>query len=200
MSAAETFLRAALLGFSIAAPVGPIGLLVIRRSLASGTGLGFASGLGAAVADAIYGAAAALGLEAVAGRLLSAQAWLQLGGGAFLCWLGIATFRARPTDQAAGDRGAGLAAAFATTFLLTVTNPLTVLSFAALFAGLGLGSGGSGVAMVVGVFLGSAAWWLGLSAGVGAFRRALGPAAIRRVNQGSGLLLVALGVLAIAAR
>lgn len=196
------FLRGLLIGLSIAAPVGPIGVLCIRRTLADGRAIGFASGLGAAAADGVYGAVAAFGLSLVTSALVEQRVWLQAGGGVFLGYLGVRTWMAVPrvTFGAAAD-GRGLAAAWASTFALTLTNPTTILSFAAIFAGLGLGGrvGGYGAAsvMVLGVFLGSALWWLILSVGVGLFRSALTPHRLRWVNRGSGAVIAAFGVAAL---
>jgi threonine/homoserine/homoserine lactone efflux protein len=194
-------LRGLLLGFSIAAPVGPIGVLCIRRTLSAGRGMGLASGLGAATADATYGAIAAFGLTVVSGFLLSQQLWLRLLGGAFLCYLGVRTFLAAPATEAASVGGGGLAGAYVSTFFLTITNPLTILSFAAIFAGLGLGASGTdagaALGLVLGVFLGSALWWLLLSGGVSLLRARFDLRAMRWVNRGSGLLILGFGVLSL---
>src|SRR5687768_14230986 len=171
----DLFPRGLLIGLAIAAPVGPIGVLCIRRSLVDGRAVGFATGLGAATADALYALVAALGLTAV-GRALSEQAvWIRLVGGLALCYLGVKTLRAVPS--VVGEVRAGhvrLVRAYATTVGLTMANPATILSFAAVFAGLGAGpesaaegSGWAAMALVVGVFLGSALWWLILSNGAG---------------------------------
>ncbi len=198
-------LRGLLIGFSIAAPVGPIGVLVIRRTLADGRATGLLSGMGAASADAIYGCVAAFGLTTVSGFLVDQQLWMRLVGGAFLVYLGQRTFRQRPAEErrtpTASVRHAGLAGAYASTFFLTITNPLTILSFAAVFAGLGLAGQGAGYAsaavLVAGVFLGSALWWLLLSSGVSLFRSKLGPGALRWVNRISGSIILGLGVAAL---
>jgi threonine/homoserine/homoserine lactone efflux protein len=198
-----TFLRGLAIGFGIAAPVGPIGVLCIRRTLADGRAVGFASGLGAATADAVYGAVAAFGLTLVSSALVGQGLWLRAIGGLFLCYLGARTWMAPPavTPGPVG-RSRGLAAAWASTFALTLTNPTTIISFAAVFAGLGLGGrvGGYGTAalMVLGVFLGSALWWLLLSTGVGLFRSALTPDRLRWVNRGAGAIIAAFGVAALA--
>jgi len=196
------FLRGLIIGLSIAAPVGPIGVLCIRRTLSDGRAIGFASGLGAATADAVYGAVAAFGLSLVTNALVEQRLWLQAGGGVFLCYLGGRTWMAVPraaSEAPAGGRG--LAAAWASTFALTLTNPTTIISFAAIFAGLGLGRsvGGYGPpsVMVLGVFLGSALWWLILSVGVGLFRSSLTPHRLRWVNRGSGAIIVAFGIAAL---
>ncbi len=197
------FLRGIAIGFSIAAPVGPIGVLCIRRTLVEGRATGLAVGLGAAVADAVYGAIAGFGLTAVSSLLVRQQGWLRLGGGLFLCYLGVRTFVARPAERAAGGTGAGRLGAFASTFGLTLTNPATILSFVAVFAGLGIAGAGSwreAGLLVAGVFLGSALWWLILSGTVGALRTRLDAAILRWVNRGAGLILLGFGAAALAWR
>jgi threonine/homoserine/homoserine lactone efflux protein len=193
-------LRGLIIGFSIAAPVGPIGVLCIRRTLADGRAAGFISGLGAATADAIYGSIAAFGLTFISRVLMGQQVWLRVIGGAFLLYLGVRTAMARPVEQAAGAGSIGRLGAYATTLFLTLTNPMTILSFAAIFAGLGLGQAAdyaSAGVLVSGVFLGSAAWWLILSAGAGAFRSRLRARGLAWVNRISGGIILAFGVLAI---
>jgi threonine/homoserine/homoserine lactone efflux protein len=197
-----TFLLKGLaIGFSIAAPVGPIGLLCIRRTLAEGRLCGLVSGLGAATADATYGCVAGFGLTFISNFLVSQQTWLRLAGGAFLCYLGVRTLLAKPAEQAAPAAGRGLAAAYASTLFLTLTNPLTILSFAAIFAGLGLagtrGSYASAGVLVLGVFTGSAAWWLLLSGGVGLLRDRFGTRALRWVNRISGAVITLFGLFAL---
>ena len=198
------FLRGLLIGFSIAAPVGPIGVLCIRRTLADGRLAGLVSGLGAATADAFYGSLAGFGLTLVANFLVSQQAWLRLAGGIFLLYLGVKTFLSRPAGEAAqavnpGSRG--LWGAYLSTLLLTLTNPLTILSFAAIFAGLGLAETGgtplSAGLLVLGVFCGSASWWLLLSAGVSLFRRRVTPTVLHWVNRIAGLVILGFGIVAL---
>lgn len=155
--------KGAVIGFSIAAPVGPIGVLCIRRSIADGRLAGFVSGLGAATADAVYGLVAALGLTAVSQILLDFRLVLQTGGGIFMLYLGVAAMRTRrPAAGTTAGNSGNLAAVYGSTFLLTLANPMTILSFAGIFVGLGVGSF-SGFPLVLGVFLGSAGWWLLLS-------------------------------------
>ena len=189
------FARGTLLGFSIAAPVGPIGVLCIRRTLAEGRATGLATGLGAAVADGLYGAAAAFGLTWLTEALVGHATWIRLAGGLFLLYLGIATFLAKPASEAAQAGGAGLAGAFGSTFVLTLTNPMTMLSFVAVFAGLGLGAAGAGAGaaavLVAGVVVGSAAWWLLLSAGVDRLRHRFDANAMGWVNRISGVVIMA---------
>jgi threonine/homoserine/homoserine lactone efflux protein len=129
------FTTGMILGFSIAAPVGPIGVLCMRRTLAEGRHYGFISGLGAAAADAVYGAIAAFGLTLISSVLIDQQGWLRLIGGLFLCYLGMRTFFSKVSEQAADVKRGSLWAAFGSTFFLTLTNPMTILSFAAIFAG-----------------------------------------------------------------
>jgi threonine/homoserine/homoserine lactone efflux protein len=190
------FLKGLLIGFSIAAPVGPIGLR-IRRSIAEGRRAGFVSGLGAATADGIYGAIAALGLTAIMNLLLAYRIWLQLGGGAFLAYLGIATLRSRPATELGETKlSPKLGSAFGSTLLLTLANPMTILSFLAIFAGAGVDVG-RGILppalMVLGVFLGSAAWWLILSAIAAAIGARLKWEGLRIVNALAGAVLLAFG-------
>lgn len=194
-------LRGGLIGLSIAAPVGPIGVLCIRRTLAEGRLAGLVSGLGAATADALYGCIAGFGLTVISSLLVSQQAWLRLAGGLFLCYLGLKTLLARPAQQAAVVKGRGVLGTYASTFFLTLTNPMTILSFAAIFAGLGLGqTHGDYVSaglLVLGVFLGSAGWWLLLSSGVGVFRARFPAAGLLWVNRISGIIILGFGVVAL---
>ena len=198
------FLRGLLIGLAIAAPVGPIGVLCIRRTLAEGRLVGFVTGLGAATADAAYAAMAGFGLTFVSGFLVSQQSWLKLIGGLFLAYLGVKTLLSQPGERAAQAHGVGrgLLGAYASTVALTLTNPTTILSFVAIFAGLGVGSAGGSypgaTILVLGVFLGSALWWFLLSGGVTLFRKRLTPAGLRWVNRGSGLIIVGFGLLALA--
>lgn len=197
------FLRGLIIGFSIAAPVGPIGVLCIRRTLAKGRAFGFVSALGAATADAVYGGIAGFGLTFLSGFLVSEQDWLRLVGGLFLVYLGVRTFVARPTASGAGvpspTVGTALWAAYATTFALTLTNPMTILSFAAIFAGLGVATRAyeSTGLLVAGVFAGSALWWLILSSVAGALRSRLRPESLRWVNRVAGVVIAAFGLFAL---
>jgi threonine/homoserine/homoserine lactone efflux protein len=195
------FLQGLLLGFSIAAPVGPIGVLCIRRTLAEGRAVGLASGLGAAAADAAYGLVAAFGLTAISSVLVGQRFWLGLLGGLFLLYLGARTLFARPAEQPAhAASGRGLVGAFLSTLALTLTNPMTILSFVAIFAGLGVAAGADyGVAtlLVGGVFLGSAAWWLTLSLLVGALRSRFNARAMLWVNRFSGVIVLSFGLVAL---
>jgi threonine/homoserine/homoserine lactone efflux protein len=190
-------LRGLAIGFSIAAPVGPIGLLCIRRSLAEGQRAGLATGLGAATADALYGCVAGFGLTAVSSFLVGQRFWLGLLGGGFLCYLGVRTFRSPPAEHAAAVGSKGLLSAYLSTFVLTLTNPMTILSFAAVFAGSGLGTSTdyrSAGALVAGVFVGSALWWLLLSNGAALFRSRVNATWMRAVNRVSGAIIFGFGL------
>jgi threonine/homoserine/homoserine lactone efflux protein len=185
------FAQSLLIGLSIAAPVGPIGLLVIQRTLQRGAAVGLATGLGAAVADALYGAVGAFGVSWVIDALVGARVPLALGGGAFLLWLAWRTWQAVPATRAAqAGGGAGLLQCFAGTFFLTLSNPATIFSFIAVFGTLGARmAGGSPWTMIAGVLAGSALWWLLLSAGVSRLRSRFDARAQTWVNRVSALLL-----------
>ncbi|RYF73491.1 MAG: LysE family translocator, partial [Comamonadaceae bacterium] len=191
------FLKALLIGLSIAAPVGPIALLCIQRTLAHGLRIGFMSGLGAALADACYGAVGALGVSALMASMVAARVPLAVAGAAFLAWMGVQLLRAPVAMQA---RTAGHATrpltAMLSVFVLTLANPMTVLSFIAVFASLTAGhasgatGAGAAASMVLGVFVGSALWWLGLSAAVSTLRHRIGAPAMQWINRLSGAFLL----------
>nr|WP_255518310.1 LysE family transporter [Haloferax sp. CBA1150] len=181
----------------MAAPVGPIGILCIQRTLSRGRRAGFVSGLGAATADGVYGLLAGLGLTAISSFLVSFQTVIRVGGGLFLLYLGIKTFTALPATTAAEASESGLLSDYASTFVLTLTNPVTILAFVGIFAGVGVGLSGNyldTVTLVGGVVLGSAAWWFVLSTGVSLFRDRVTEDLLRRVNQLAGGILVGFGV------
>lgn len=195
----ELLIQGALSGFAIAAPVGPINVLCIRRTLADGFGRGLASGLGAAVADTLFGAVAAFGVASVMTFLTRWEGLLSLVGGIVLMVLGVrGLFVVPPADDGRGS-GVGLVGAFASTFGMTIANPMTVLSFLAVFAAIGIGWTGVGAAtaLVVGVFLGSAAWWLGLSSVVTAIRHALSERTLLWINRGAAVAILAFGAWAL---
>jgi threonine/homoserine/homoserine lactone efflux protein len=193
----DFLIRGFALGFSIAAPVGPIGILCIRRTLAEGRASGLASGLGAATADALYGCVAAFGLVSVSAFLVGQQTWLRIAGGVFLSFLGLRAIASRPSDGAAALKRRGPLGAYVSTFALTLTNPMTIVSFAAVFAGVGVVGGDADYAsagsLVAGVFLGSAAWWLILSLVVGALRQRISPRVLRWVNVAAGAAMLGFG-------
>jgi threonine/homoserine/homoserine lactone efflux protein len=187
------FLKGLAFGFVLAATVGPMWVLCLRRTLAYGTAAGLASGMGIAVADGLYGAVAAFGLTAISGFLLRHAFWIGLAGAAFLFYLGVKTLLARPALAQDTPAPAGLAAAFGGTLALTLANPPTILAFAAIFAGLGLVASADYAAaglLTLAVFLGSAAWWVILAAGAGALRGRIGPRLLRGINIVSGLTIL----------
>ncbi|HTL59687.1 MAG TPA: LysE family transporter [Candidatus Limnocylindrales bacterium] len=194
------FFRGLVIGFSIAAPVGPIGVLCIRRSLANGRLAGFVTGLGAASADAVFGCVAGLGLTAISAFLLGQKFLFSLLGGLFLCYLELRTFVSPPMDKSIDTKNAGLLSAYLSTFFLTLTNPMTILSFTAVFAGLGLGekpSLANALNLVTGVFGGSALWWLVLSGGVGLFRSHITSDCMALISRLSGVVILGFGLYAL---
>lgn len=194
----DYFIKGLLVGFSIAAPVGPIGVLVIRRTLTEGRLSGFVTGLGAAVADGTYGFVAGFGLTSISNFLVAQQFWMKLIGGVFLLYLGVKTFISKAATQEAKINSTGLFKNFSSTLLLTITNPITILSFFAIFAGLGLGQDktnySSAFFLVVGVFLGSAIWWLILSSILNFFRNKITTKGLTWINRFSGALIIGFSV------
>lgn len=194
--------RSYIIGLSIAAVVGPISVLCINRTLSRGYLYGLVSGLGVATADGLYGSVAAFGLTAISTFLVSEEKWIRAIGGVFLLYLGVRAALSKPENRAAADTKAySLPGAYASILALTLTNPLTILSFAVIFAGLGVSGGRDGYAaaalVVAGVFLGSATWWLLLTGGVSLLRRKLASRWLVWLNRVSGGVLVAFGVLAL---
>jgi len=189
------------IGFSIAAPVGPIGVLVIRRTLTHGRIAGLVTGLGAATADALYGCVAGFGLTVVSDLLLNQQVWIRLLGGCFLCYLGLKTFVAPPETRAATAAGRTNLQAYTTTLALTLTNPVTILAFAAILAGFGtpmtLNAYSPAAGIILGVFVGSALWWVLLTSIAAGLRTRFTPIMLRGVNRVSGSIILGFGLLAL---
>ena len=202
----ELFVRGLAIGFAVAFALGPIGLLVIRRTVERGWAYGFLSGVGVATADATYGAIAAFGLTAVSEVLVGIDRPLGIVGGAALIVLAATSLRATlqsndaPVARTERGRLDGPLGAWASMTALTLTNPATIISFAALFASIGAGTGGAAGAatVVVGVFLGSVAWWALLTGLVARLRARLTPRAIRWLNIASALIIGVFGLGAIA--
>ncbi|WP_341702396.1 LysE family transporter [Ferrovibrio sp.] len=198
---AELLLRAVLLGLAVAAPVGPIGVLCIQRSLSGGFWAGFSGGIGTAVADAVYAGLAAAGFAALVQPMGDVQDWLRWGGAAFIAWLGWRTLQAPVVNgpamvpaPAAGPASARPLRLFAVTFALTMSNPATILSFVAMFAGLGLGENPSMAAaatVLAGVFTGSLLWWAVLSASAAVLRQRITDESKRWINRIAGAVLIA---------
>lgn len=194
----DVFAKGVAAGLVIAAPVGPVGVLCVHRTLVHGRIHGLLSGLGAALADAAFGAAAAFGLTLVAQFLAAHHDWLRLAGGALLLALAARTFLAPAPNPDGENQAKSLRGDCTSAFALTATNPMTVLSFLGVFAALGIATTGLGLreanVLVLGVFLGSAMWWILLSAGVGVFRRAMEAVYLRWIQLVSGVLLLGFGI------
>jgi threonine/homoserine/homoserine lactone efflux protein len=195
--------KGVLIGLSVAAPVGPMAVLCIRRTLSNGRWLGLISGLGIALADAFFGGVAAFGLTSISNLLVDHQQVIRLVGGAFLIYLGVITIRsvAAPLDAGVQVQRGGYAVALGSTLGLTLTNPLTILSFAAIFAGVGFAEeqrgGVSAGLLVLGVFAGSMLWWSVLTAGVVLLRGRLTADRLTWANRLSGAVILTFGVIAI---
>ncbi len=194
----EQILWAGLLpGLSIAAPVGPMGLLCINRTISRGWAAGIAIGAGIATGDALYGALAASGTSASARFLVAWQTPLRWVGGAFLIWLGVAARRVGGHARSARSvGGAGLARSYFVAVGLTLTNPATILSFVAAFGALGLAAAGGVMTLVASVFMGSAIWWLVLCTTVAGARRAVTPRIMLWIDRLSALVLAGFGTAA----
>jgi len=193
------FLKGIFIGFAMAVPVGPIGIMCIRKTLTEGRLRGLIIGLGAATADLFYGCVAAFGLTVISDTLDSQRIWIRLVGGALLLFLGIRTFRAQPTDPKFHIHSSGILRSYLTTVFLTLTNPLTIFAFIAVFAALGLGIGlriFSASTLVAGVFIGSCLWFFLLSSGTILFRNKLDLVGLRWVNRIAGILIIISGVIA----
>lgn len=197
----ELFLKGLMIGFSIAMPVGPIGLLCIRNVLTFGILCGLVTGLGAACADAVYGALAGFGVTTISSFLETHSIYLQLIGALFLCYLGVSTFLAKASTGGGTETSLTHSRAFVTTFFLTLTNPMTIISFAGVYAGLGIGNGSSdfsgAMTTTVGVFLGSAAWWLILSLVSSFFKEKMNANSSVWLNKFSGSVLFGFGAFAL---
>lgn len=193
-------IRGLLLGISVAAPVGPMSVLCMRRTLSDGRVAGLITGLAIASADATYAAIGGFGLTAVSGFLNSYAFWLRLLGGLFMCYLGIKIFLTPPAKEAAsiGSKTDYLRL-FMGAYLLTMTNPTTIFSFAAILASIGLGAGsdfGATGLVVFGIFVGSVLWWLFLLTGISLLRHRLTPSVLGWINRISGLIIIGFGLLA----
>ena len=199
------FLKGLVIGFIIAAPLGPIGILCARRTLTLGRRAGFLSGMGASTADMLYGFIAAFGLTFISDLLLSYQFWIRLAGGVILCFIGVNTFREIPETKdfalllGKEKRHAGM---YTSTFVLTLTNPMTIFSLAAVFAGVGIaGTRGnvlSAAVLIVGVFLGSVLWWLFIVGVLSVFKRRFKRHELQWINRIAGLIIAFSGALALA--
>src|SRR5713226_10032211 len=191
------FFEGLIIGFVIAVPVGPIGLLCINRALSGGTAYGLLSGLGVATADSISSAIAVLGLTLVSSFLMSQQVWLRPLVGVFLCVVGLRTFLTRPIEPSASITVHSLAAAYGSTFFLNFTSPVTILSFLAIYTGWGVeslrGNYLAAATLAMGVFCGSALWWFLLTGGLLLFREKFTYRGLRWVHRISGMIIAAFG-------
>ena len=191
-------LKGLAIGFSLAAPVGPVGVLCIRRTLAHGSKRGLIVGLSAACADMLYGIVAAFGVTLISDFITNQQQWLRLIGGVLLLILGYRTFHSHASTDTQVNGTNGQIRAFVSSFLLTLTNPMTLFAFAAVFAGVGLdkiiGDNWSGTFLVLGVFLGSLSWFTLLTTLVHFFREKITANGVTLVNKIAGTLLILFGV------
>ncbi|WP_319497294.1 LysE family transporter [uncultured Cohaesibacter sp.] len=199
----SVYLQGTLIGLAIAAPVGPIGLLCIRRTLRDGRLIGIATGMGAATADGLYGLITAMGLS-VSGLLVSHGDWMRLGGGLLILYLGVSTFlrgfQPQGHNAASAPPAHAPLKAYGTTFLLTVSNPATIIAFIGMISGLSKGAeSGPGAAywLVLGVFCGSALWWFILVGITSLLRGLVSDRFMQAVDFGSGALLTFWGVMLI---
>jgi len=194
------FLKGLLVGIVIAVPVGPVGILCIRRTILDGRLAGLFSGLGAATADSVFGIIAGFGLTVISDSLFYYQDFLRIGAAAFLLYVGISSLMSDPDAKRRSDNDPeGLFGDFASTFVLTITNPVTILSFIAIFGAIGFtgeeATLGHAAILVAGVWCGSFMWWLGLIAATGVLRLTFKRRHLVWINRGSGGILVFAGVL-----
>jgi len=191
-------LKGIIVGMIIAIPTGPVGVLCVRRTILSGKLAGFMSGMGAATADAVFGVIAGFGLTVISDWLLGYQDWLRIIGAGFLLYMGSAAIWTEPHVRPPSGLDPDLWRYYVSTFLLTITNPITILAFVAIFAAVGFtgreATLGAAAIMVLGVWLGSLLWWLALSFGAGLFRKSLDYRHLTWMNRGSGGILVLCGV------
>jgi threonine/homoserine/homoserine lactone efflux protein len=191
-----------IIGFAIAAPVGPVGVLCAQRTITRGPVAGLVSGLGAAIADSIFGMIAAFGLSIVAEWIFEHQIWVRLVGGIFLLVLGVRILRKRPPHPAASAPVNDDAVKhFVSTFVLTITNPITILSLAGIFAAFGvverIATLAQGWILVAGVLVGSSLWWLLIALVAGLFRRWISHEGMRYVSMTSAGIMLAFGIYAL---
>jgi len=193
------WLKGLIIGFAMAVPIGPIGVMCIRKTLAEGHSRGLVVGLGGATADSLYAGIAAFGLTFVSDAIASQHIWLRLAGGGLLLFLGIRTLRLKRKDPIIPFTNKGLLGSYVSAFLLALTNPLTVFAFVAVFAAFGLGHRLviiSACILVLGVFIGSCLWFLILGYVATIFRKKLDSGGLRWVNRISGILIILSGVAA----
>lgn len=193
------FIKAWLIGFAIAAPIGPIGLLCIKETLHYGVKGGLLVGVGAALADCVYAVVAAAGLSAVTNFLVNSASHIKVIGGFILLYLALQEFRSTSAKHAASVDTRGLKGLVPQIFILTLTNPMTILSYLAVFASFSFGVVNfvQLFAIILGVFLGAMSWWLILANIVRVIQRKLSADWIQRIRNMAAVLLGVLAILAI---
>jgi len=191
------FIRGVFFGLLIAVPVGPIGVLCIKRALVNGPLSGLSSGLGVAVADALGATASVLGLTLISSITATEREFLHIAGGLVLCFLGLKIFFSDPPEPAQSEGYQGHLANFLSTFLLTISNPVTISSFVAILAAFGVGAGNENsllrATLIAGVFLGSSLWWIFLALGFRPLSERLDHQGIRWVGRVSGAIITGFG-------
>lgn len=191
-------LKGLIVGFCLAAPVGPIAALCVQRTISKRLTSGMVSGLGAAVADAFYGAVAAFGATIISEFLISERSWMQRIGGVILIFMGLRLLLAKPFEEKQESNGKGLTGDFLSTFLLTLTNPMTFVAFAAVFTTMGIGAvRGRPILtaeLVGGVLLGSMLWWAILCGGAHALRHHFDYRKLTKINKGTGIFVIGVGL------
>ncbi len=201
MDTSWIFAKGILIGVAVAAPVGPIGLLCIQRTLTDGLPTGLATGLGAALADGVFGAIAAFGLASISDQLMAHQDPLRIVGGLVLFVLAYRSWYRAPPEMPSAPVHVRAAAGFGTGLAVTLSNPMTIMGFVGIFAALGLSELNAGpvsaTQMVLGVLTGSGIWWLGLCAGTQALKPRFGPQSLAWTNRAAALLLVGFATVAI---
>jgi len=194
------FFKALFVGVVVAAPMGPVNVLCIHRTLTRGRFDGFVTGLGGALGDGFFAVVAALGLSTAANFILQNEAWFRIPGGIFLIVMGVIIWRRHPHIERREAGGNGMIRSFFSSFFLTVTNPITVAAFAGFFVALGLVTGFHVVAaglVIAGVFAGSALWWLGIVTITGLLHGKIEDRHLEMFNHIVAIVIIVLGVYAI---
>lgn len=193
------FIKGIAIGLGVAIPIGPVGILCIDRTLAHGKASGIATGIGAAIADGVYGAIAAFSVTFVTNHLIPYQHWIRAGGSIILIYLGLKIFREIPKRKHPHSKKRELAADFISTFFLTFTNPMTVISFLTIIAAMGLKNLSrniiSGSALVAGITAGSILWWLIIVFVTNKFEKKMTLAKLKNVNRITGMIVIAFGII-----
>jgi len=192
------FLKGVGVGLAVAVPFGPISVLCLRQTIMKGRLAGLAGGLGVALADGFYALLAALGFLLLAEYLGALDFWLRLFAGLFILWIAVTIAKSRPPEKSPPVKNRTLAANFIATFLLTLANPTTILTFVALFSGTGLAAGtgekGAGLILTLGAFSGSLAWWIFLTEVAARLRHRVARKQLVWINRIAGFLLAIFGI------